>query len=686
MGKKVVKLLFLMALWINGVQDDAVRADAPKRWLIVAVNDLSFKALQRLADESEHWRVLFDQGALASMTLRTLDGRGEEALNWTIAGGMRNARLESVHLTWVGCPTDHPAALGNVSDAWDDGVCGRERLCLSAGRPRLDLVTFGDVLSDIGASSAYVSFEQDPALPVIWLMGHKRCMNVYHRVFLDAIPPVDVLLITARAKTDTWLNQAEDIALRIVRARQAGREVMLLGTTPIAEEGHAAPLFWWRANGEEEGGYLRSSTTRWPGIVAAVDLLPTWLVSFQALPTWEKLADRLPYTPYIEGAEIETISSDVSSRLTRLERLFILHRVRPAVLNGYLKVTTLALIFSAVYRLLPRSFHSFVLSSVMRFLIVFALVGPVSLLLFGALWSTGLLDAAHWQTSAPYIGFMFLSALIFFLLWQRFGTYRTFLGYSLVVFLLFTADQFLDNNWIRYSVFGYDPFIGARYYGIGNELMGFLSGLGMLLIGLLKRHRLPPAFSWMLYGVILLYLGAPFLGSNVGGTLAWLMLLPYVAFEPASMKGEAVQRSRRLRPFFIRGSLLIGGMLVFLFFFVVWHGNIETSPTHLTRLLDRLWADGGAPFWEVALRKWQMNWKLVRYSMYSLVFLVGFLISMVYRLWLYRHKKLYHTVFDGVLGVSLVNFFVNDSGVVAAAMGLLFFVFPLFLCRHPEDR
>lgn len=683
MGKKVVKLFFLMALWISGVQDDAVHADAPNRWLIVAVNDLSFKALQQLADESERWRELFDQGALASMTLRTLDGRGEEALNWTIAGGMRNARLESVHLTWVGCPTDHPAALENVSGAWDDGVCGRERLCLTAGRPRLDLVTFGDVLSDIGASTAYVSFEQDPALPVIWLMGHKRCMNVYHSAFLDAIPPVDVLLITARAKTDTWLNQAEDIALRIVRARQAGQEVMLLGTTPIAEEGHAAPLFWWRPNGEGQGGTLRSSTTRWPGIVAAVDLLPTWLVSFQALPSWEKLADRLPYTPYLEGAEIETISSDVSSRLTRLERLFILHRVRPAVLNGYLKVTTLALVFSVIYRLLPRSFHSFVLSRLMRFLIVFALVGPGSLLFLGALWQAGLCGMAHWQTPAPYIGWMFLSALLFFLLWQRIGTYGAFFTYSLIVFLFLIANQFQDDAWIRYSVFGYDPFVGARYYGIGNELMGYVSGLGMLLIGLLKRQRLHPFIPWTVYGLILVYLAAPFLGSNVGGTLAWLMLLPYVAFKPALMKGEAVQRSRRLRPFFIRGSLLIGGMLVFLFFFVVWHGRFETAPTHLTRLIDRLWADGWAPFWEVALRKWQMNWKLVRYSTYSMVFLVSFLISMVYRLWLYRHKKLYHTVFDGVLGVSLVNFFVNDSGVVAAAMGLLFFVFPLFVCRHP---
>ncbi|PTQ56212.1 MAG: hypothetical protein BSOLF_0599 [Candidatus Carbobacillus altaicus] len=676
MEKRIVWLALCFLLWMAPVNAFADEHAVSNHWLIIAVEDLSFAELRRLADESENWRELFEQSALASMSLRTLVGREREALNWTIAGGMRNAGIEKVHFEFEW-------------EAWDDvgSEYSARRACLSSGRPRLDVVTLGDVLMQTGHTAAWVPLDEAVFLPALWLMSSTRCLRVYDARAAYEEPSDDVLLLTVKAQTETWQKLAEALPDRIERARQAGREVMLLGTTPVTGEGHAVPLLWWRSSpGAGEGGYLTSPTTRWPGIVAAVDLLPTWLASYQAVSVWEKLAEHDAHPPYLEGAPIEEVPVEADSRLALIEHLFILHRLRPAVLNGYLKVTTFALVLSAVHRLLPRPYRMTLLSYVLRFLAVYALIGPVALLFLGALWGAGVLPPDRWSTPAPYTGFILMSALVFFLLWLRLGTHRVFIVYSFTLALLLIGNELQGGSWVRYSVFGYDPFIGARYYGLGNELMGLVSGLGMLIIGMLKNMHAHPLAPFTLYGMIFVYLAAPFLGSNFGGTLAWLMLLPYARVTPERLHGLSTRHFSR-RPLTLFGSMLalFSIMLALLTLFILWHHGLQTEPTHLTRLMDRLFAHGLSPLWEIAFRKWQMNWKLVQYSTYSTVFLVSFLISIAYRVWLLWRKKVRHTVFDGVLGVSLVNFFVNDSGVVAAAMGLLFFAFPLLVCWEMQD-
>ena len=41
---------------------------------------------------------------------------------------------------------------------------------------------------------------------------------------------------------------------------------------------------------------------------------------------------------------------------------------------------------------------------------------------------------------------------------------------------LIVLDIATGGSMIRNSVLGYDPIIGARYYGIGNEYMGVVTG------------------------------------------------------------------------------------------------------------------------------------------------------------------------------------------------------------------
>ena len=82
------------------------------------------------------------------------------------------------------------------------------------------------------------------------------------------------------------------------------------------------------------------------------------------------------------------------------------------------------------------------------------------------------------------------------------------------------TDTFLRNPLMKVSILGYDPIAGSRFYGIGNEYMGFL--LGTTIIGtaaLIDKYRdkgkIVKILSVTIY-MIVLTLMAPTLGTTVG--------------------------------------------------------------------------------------------------------------------------------------------------------------------------
>ena len=112
---------------------------------------------------------------------------------------------------------------------------------------------------------------------------------------------------------------------------------------------------------------------------------------------------------------------------------------------------------------------------------------------------------------------------------------------------------------MKVSILGYDPIAGARFYGIGNEYMGFL--LGTTLIGttaLVDKYRAKEktmkAISIIIYIVVLLTLAAPTLGTNVGGSMA-----AFVGFGTATLlllKGNISGRDIVLIGIFLILSLI----------------------------------------------------------------------------------------------------------------------------------
>jgi hypothetical protein len=145
-------------------------------------------------------------------------------------------------------------------------------------------------------------------------------------------------------------------------------------------------------------------------------------------------------------------------------------------------------------------------------------------------------------------------------------------------------------------------------------------------------------------------------------------------------------------PFSQKALLLVSFMLV-TGAFLYWL-NLTTSDTpvsHLGRTLELVRCDGLAELWKIALRKMEMNMKLIRYSLWSRVlFLLIFLVTALYFYPVGLTRKIFigkpgfKAALGGIIAGSFTSFLVNDSGVVTAATTMLYGGLPLLLLCFRE--
>jgi len=241
-------------------------------------------------------------------------------------------------------------------------------------------------------------------------------------------------------------------------------------------------------------------------------------------------------------------------------------------------------------------------------------------------------------------------------------------------------DVLAGSPLMTYSTLGFDAMAGARYYGLGNEYMGVL--LGASIIGtasLWEKYRgVPPlrikVFTALFFFLTLLLTGYPRFGSNVGGTIAvaagylftFLFLLDVrVGFRQIAAIAGAVAAS------------------VVLLAFIDMSRSVEAQ-SHLGRAVNMLLEGGLSAAWDIIYRKVNMNLKLIRYTIWSRVFLtlLGALAVAFYRPvgLMNRVREKYPYIFKGLLGILVGSGFAllaNDSGIVAAATSMIFGTAPL---------
>jgi hypothetical protein len=475
-----------------------------------------------------------------------------------------------------------------------------------------------------------------------------------------------------------WGAWISDLGLEGINEVDGANTALWVLSPMISAEAHAqgqdlAPFFTW--NREQPYSLLRSKTTKQAGIVANLDILPSILHFFNMKQPNELVGK-------VMHSNNQTI--ELKPWLQHINYLFAIYDQRRDVITAYILIVIFILISSTLYWWFYKHFHG---SKMIQVTIGAILISPVYFL-----WLTPLIQfVGHWS----WIMILLLSSLVTSLLLYLTVTSPLFLailgGINTGVILF---DIFQGSDWMKRSFLGYDPLIGARYYGLGNEYAGILLGSSILgvtgfYVWLMKRDAFKGSRGFQnkalffigssgLYIVTLYFVGAPQYGTNAGATLAGLGT--YVCSQAILL-----QIRLKLRWMFLL-SVIFGLSLIG---FSVLH--LQGEHTHIGSFLRMLTSGEVESVMEIVKRKWEMNIKLIRVSLWGKLFATTLLVLIVilFRMKRERFLKLRQDVwFNGfrsiVLGAVLI-LLANDSGIVAAATTMIFVTFPFIFLRLGEE-
>lgn len=409
--------------------------------------------------------------------------------------------------------------------------------------------------------------------------------------------------------------------------------------------------------GFDPGLVLTSATTRRPGLVAITDLAPLILEKSGLPVPGEMLGRTITVTAGASGA------ASLLRMRAEIENVF---RLRPPLLKTYV-FFQIVIVLGALLNLLAHYAYPCRFEIPLLALLVFPLV--VLYLPLGAF--------------SPPVGFalvlvLTVSAALFLGACLKPVANMAVIG--LATSLSLVVDLLRDAPLMKASVLGYDPVSGARYYGIGNEYMGVLIGSVLLGVTALltlagpRLRRLLTAVMAASFILLILLMVSPAGGANFGGMLSAL-----AAFLVTAVLVLPLRPSWRCGVGIMLLLSLIGAVAVLI--------NLRIpseARSHLGRTLELFGREGWQAMVDVAVRKAAMNARLFRYSQWTRAFLafLGVLAVLFFRPSgvLAKMHQQYPDLAAGFLGIiagSLAAFFVNDSGVVAAATTLLFAGIPI---------
>lgn len=500
-------------------------------------------------------------------------------------------------------------------------------------------------------------------------------------------------------RTDEWIG-------RLVSWPPAfGATVVFVSPSPPAAAARAGrwltPVLWTTAseNGNEEGpGLVTSKTTRRVGIAANTDLAPLFLSVLKGGPGLAAAAVGRLGRDLPPGAAVPGDPWEATTLLYR--RAVAVHGLRPTVIQTFI-VSAIVLFLAGAggatfvklgrRTVLPRR-----IGALWKACMLLLCAAPGAMLLLplfpSALDSGGQAAATLAALTAGGALAAHVAAKAVFAAEDATtgGPVGPFVLLCLATATALVADAWTGSRLMKSSVLGFDPIVGARYYGIGNEYMGVL--IGTALVGTtgwldLRRGKNSPAADWppagrrrfdadarrlgavvFFYAVVAGTLAAPDAGANVGGTAAAAV---------ACLVTASLLFNRKLSVKTILQAAAGAALLLTLAAaFDGWRG--EEAASHLGRTVHLVLREGPGALLTIAARKMAMNIKLLRWTIWAQVFLVCLALSAVALLrpspglaaLESRYPRLLHGIRGTVVG-ALVALVANDSGIVAAATAMI---------------
>jgi hypothetical protein len=449
----------------------------------------------------------------------------------------------------------------------------------------------------------------------------------------------------------------------------------------MKEKSMLTPIFYYKPGLEE--GLLISSTTRRHGIAANYDLGTSVLHNFGIAAPEDMVG--LPLAADATPFALEHLLKE----LDRIERVYIL---RPQLLYPFVTYEVIVLIISLIIVL--RGWQSGIKS--MRIPLLSILSAPLILLWMG--WLAG--------TSSSVLTVFFIATLLAMSWLTGRLPILAALGITATTVSLFILfDGLSGADAMKRSVLGYDPMIGARYYGIGNEYMGVLIGAVILgvsvwlqqwhdspsLDGSIRRYRhmIATGVGLIFIGIVA-YMAAPGLGTNAGGAVTATIALgvAWVRFFCGSLLKEV--RWGRI-------TLLLSGLLL-LSFGGLWLLNVvlpqnSAEQSHIGRALHLLFSGRLDLIMTIMLRKLAMNWHLIGVSSWSKVLITSMFVMTVmvmrprgvFGKWQVRYPYIMYGFSANTVGAITALIF-NDSGIVAAATMIGYVAVPMLLLKLTPEQ
>jgi len=454
--------------------------------------------------------------------------------------------------------------------------------------------------------------------------------------------------------------------------------VLVVVPTPsrdgIAERNWVTPLICWEKNGPK--GLLTSGTTRRPGIVANTDIAPT-VLDFFTLPVPEAMSGR-PISIIPGDGHGTTGKMDTLDTLLQLNgQLVFVNKFRPPLVKAYVLGQIIVVVTAILLIIVIKKKTKLMQPALMALASV-----PLGFLILGAYPGPSL---------SLYLGLLFCFLLLITRLSMMTGRFHILAPFCTIALLTAGAiflDLFFGAPLMKGSVLGYDAMGGARYYGIGNEFMGVWIGSAIMAMASLMQifHGKKMCFylSGLFSFLIMFMIASPRIGTNAGGSLAALAGFGIIIY---------LMLPVRIAP---KQLALAGGtLLCFLISFALWDAaQTVDAQSHFGRTINLMRSNGIYEAYNIIVRKVATNIRLIRWTIWSQVFLV----TLAATVFLFhrpvgvmkkvQEKYPYLTKgFWGVAAGSLFALIFNDSGIVAAATMSIFAAAPLiFLVIKEQDH
>ena len=398
-------------------------------------------------------------------------------------------------------------------------------------------------------------------------------------------------------------------------------------------------------------GMLTSPSTHKPGAVTLADVAPTILGFFGLKPTVDMI-----------GRPIHGVAgSDAAQALVKMNAVASAQSQRQVVMRWASVAQSVILVLVLAAILLTGSMPA---KKAAAWATLSVVAIPLAMLILPVVYTGGMI--------ASIVLLVLITAVVMALAGLVFrSASRAFVWLCGITVAALIIDLFRGAPIIGSSIAGYNIVEGARYYGIGNELMGTMlgatiTGLGMALAARNVSRKVACLIAVPVFIALFLAIGAPMLGANVGGALATA---------PAIAAALLVIRGWRPNA---RGVAVILAFTVVaiaaLFAADAIRGGAAQS--HAGRAVGMLTGGDASGMFVLMERKVALNCMLVVTSVWSRLLGICLAGAAILSWWTKRIGR-YLTPYEsaalvgGIVG-TIGAFIFNDSGVVAGATCVVF--------------